>query len=235
MSENEFISKLESIGIKLSDVQIEKFRKYLNFLLEYNEHCNLTAIKTFEEVYLKHFYDSLLLLKFKTLGDETVLDIGSGAGFPGVPLKIVCPNINLTCLDSNGKKTKFLELLKSELSIDFEVVNTRAEEYIIDNREKFDYVVSRAVSNMPVLCELTIPFVKIGGEVIAYKGVGDEDSGEFAISVLGGEIKDIFIDQLPKENSMRRFICIQKKCKTDMEYPRRYDKILKKPLQNLKK
>ena len=235
MSESEFISKVKELGYDLSDEQIKQFRLYCNFLIEYNEHCNLTAIKTNEEIYLKHFYDSLLILKYRNFDNKSVLDIGSGAGFPGVPLKIVCPLIDLTCLDSNGKKAQFLILLKEKLGVHFEVVNERAEDYARVSREKFDYVISRAVSSMPVLCELAVPVIKVGGELIAYKGAKTEDSGEYAVKVLGAEIINIYEDSLPFENAKRTFICIQKKCKTDPIYPRRYEKILKKPLQNLQK
>lgn len=233
MNEKEFIDALENIGIKLSDKQIEQFKIYLNYLIEYNQHCNLTAIKTVQEIYLKHFFDSLLLLKYRDFDKGKILDIGSGPGFPGVPIKIVRPEISLTCLDSNGKKTQFLLSLKTKLGIDFDVINDRAENYINGKREAFDYVVSRAVSNLPVLCELSIPFVKIGGEVIAYKGMEEINSAEFAIKELGATIKDIYYDELPFEKSKRTFVCIQKKCKTNETYPRRYDKIIKKPLQNL--
>lgn len=235
MSEKEFIDSLKILNIELSDKQIEQFRNYLSFLVEYNEHCNLTSIKTTEEIYLKHFYDSLMILKYRHFDSEKVLDIGSGAGFPGVPLKIVCPNIYLTCLDSNGKKTQFLLILQKKINCTFEVINDRAEDYVKEKREFFDYVISRAVTNMPVLCELSIPFVKIGGEVIAYKGTLAEDTGEYASETLGGFIKDIYHDELPFEKSKRTFICIQKKCRTDVTYPRRYDKIIKKPLQILQK
>lgn len=190
MSEKEFIQSLSDIGISLTDEQVIQFKKYAEFLLEYNSHTNLTAIKTIEDVYLKHFYDSLLLLKFVELDNEKILDIGCGAGFPGVPLKIVLPNLKLVCLDSNGKKTKFLEELKSVLGVDYEVINDRAENYVKNTRESFDIVTSRAVTNMPVLAELSLPFVKVNGKFIAYKGMIDEtiENGLFAIETLGGSL-----------------------------------------------
>ena len=126
-------------------------------------------------------------------------------------------------------------LLREKLGIDFEVVNERAEVYAFSKKEYYDVVISRAVSNMPVLCELSIPFVKINGEIIAYKGIVDGDNGEYASKVLGAEIKNVYYDKLPIDDANRAFICIQKKCKTSDIYPRRYDKIVKKPLQNLVK
>ena len=235
MTETEFINEVEKLGIKLNQGQIEQFRIYLNYLIEYNQHCNLTAIKDPDEVYLKHFYDSLMILKYRKFDNKNVLDIGSGAGFPGVPLKVVCPNINLTCLDSNGKKTQFLLMLRKKLNLNYDIVNARAEEYIVKKREFYDYVISRAVSNVAVICELSIPYLKIGGEAIAYRGANDEDFGEYACKIMGAKIKDIYFDILPYENAKRTFICIYKERKTDLIYPRRYDKILKKPLQNLEK
>ena len=235
MNEETFVEKVKDLGYILSEQQIKQFKIYCDFLTEYNKHCNLTAIKTENEIYLKHFYDSLMILKYKKFNNEKIIDIGSGAGFPGVPIKIICPDIDLICLDANGKKTQFLKLLKEKLNIDFDVVNVRAEDYAQRNRELFNYVVTRAVSSMPILCELTIPIIKVGGELIAYKGASSEDTGEYAASILGAEIKNIYEDKLPFENAKRTFICIQKKCQTDPIFPRRYEKILKKPLQNLEK
>lgn len=235
MTECEFYDELKKINIVLNEEQKKQFSVYLNFLIEYNKHCNLTAIKTDEEIYLKHFFDSLMILKYRNFVNECILDLGSGPGFPGVPLKIVCPDIELTCLDSNGKKTQFLLKLRERLNISFEVINLRAEDYIKEKREYYDYVVSRAFSNMPILCELSIPFLKIGGELIAYKGLYDDGDGVYAINLLGGKLENIYCDKLPYENSNRAFVCVQKKCKTEIIYPRRYDRILKKPLQNLEK
>lgn len=235
MTEKEFIDSLKIINIVLNDTQLKQFKTYLNFLIDYNQKCNLTAIKTSDEIYLKHFYDSLLILKYRFFEGEKILDLGSGPGFPGVPLKIVCPDIKLTCLDSNGKKTQFLLQLREKLGLDFEVINSRAEDFVKNRREYYDYVVSRAFSNMPVLCELAIPFVKVNGEVIAYKSDISKDDGTYAANELGALIKDVYVDSLPIENSKRTFVCVQKKCKTNVIYPRRYDKILKKPLQNVEK
>ncbi len=233
MSEQDFIFELSKIGVEVSEEQLVKFSEYANFLLEYNQHTNLTAIRTLEEVYLKHFYDSLLGAKYFDFEGKSLLDIGSGAGFPGVPLKICFPSLELTVLDSNGKKTKFLEDLKNVLDLDFTVINDRAEKYILTKRESFDVVTSRAVTAMPVLSELSIPFVKVGGYFLPYKGKLSDDleQGEYAIKILGGTLERVEECTLPYEGSTRTFVFVNKKCKTDEEFPRVFDKINKKPLQ----
>lgn len=233
MSEQQFIEELGKIGIGLNETQINMFSKYADFLLEYNRHTNLTAIRSKDEVYLKHFFDSLLGAKYFDFTNKSLLDIGSGAGFPGVPLKICFPSIELTVLDSNGKKTKFLEELKNKLNLDFLVINERAEKYILTKRESFDVVTSRAVTAMPILSELSIPFVKVGGYFLPYKGKLNEDieQGELAIETLGGTLERVEECTLPYEGSTRTFIFVNKKCKTCEEFPRVFDKIIKKPLQ----
>ena len=235
MKENDFIQELMEIGIELNEKQIKQFSDYADFLLEYNSHTNLTAIRNRDDVYLKHFFDSLLISKFKKFENEKILDIGSGAGFPGVVLKIVYPEIKLTVLDANGKKCKFLEQLKLKLNIEYTVINDRAENYVKSDRETFDIVVSRAVSAMPILSELALPFVKVNGYFIAYKGQIDEkiENGSFAIDTLGGKVTNIFSTNLPVEKSVRTFVFVNKKCKTEGIYPRLFDKMQKKPLQKL--
>lgn len=233
MSEDEFIYELSRHGISLSNNQVESFRKYAEFLLEYNQHTNLTAIRNIEDVYLKHFYDSIIGLNYFEAKGKTLLDIGSGAGFPGVVLKIVEPTINLTLLDSNGKKTKFLDQLSAKLDIEFEVINDRAEKYVSYRREYYDIVTGRAVTAMPVLAELSLPFVKVGGLFIAYKGQLDDtiENGLYAIEILGGEVLKVSKTLLPREGSVRTFVVVNKKRKTDDQFPRNFDKINKKPLQ----
>lgn len=237
MSEKEFVKYLKEIGIELSKEQKKQFKKYAEFLLEYNRHTNLTAIRTVEDVYLLHFYDSILMSKYHDVKGKKILDIGSGAGFPGVPLKICFPDINLTVLDSNGKKTEFLNLLKKELDIKYSVINDRAEKYVLKKREYFDIVTSRAVTAMPTLAELSIPFVKLDGFFIPYKGLLEEDleGGKDAIEILGGEVVRVVETLLPVKNATRSFVFVQKKCQTSDEYPRSFDKISKKPLQKIDK
>ena len=234
MNETEFINELKKIDIILTHNQINKFKIYYEYLIEYNKHTNLTSITTKEDVYLKHFYDSCLLTKTIDFNNiNTMLDIGCGAGFPGIVIKILFPNIKLTLLDSNNKKTKFCESLSTLLELDnVEIVNKRAEEYIIEKREYFDIVSARAVKNLPVLIELSIPYVKQNGYFIAMKSDYEEElnNSKNGIKVLGAEyIKTININ-LPNNTGIRNFILIKKINKTNPKYPRNYSQIIKKPL-----
>lgn len=234
MNETEFINELKKIDIILTQNQINKFKIYYEYLIEYNKHTNLTSITTKEDVYLKHFYDSCLLTKTIDFNNiNTMLDIGCGAGFPGIVIKILFPNIKLTLLDSNNKKTKFCESLSKLLELDnVEIVNKRAEEYIVEKREYFDIVSARAVKNLPVLIELSIPYVKQNEYFIAMKSDYEEElnNSKNGIKVLGAEyIKTININ-LPNNTGIRNFILIKKINKTNPKYPRNYSQIIKKPL-----
>ena len=234
MNETEFIKELKNIDIILTQNQINKFKIYYEYLIEYNKHTNLTSITTKEDIYLKHFYDSCLLTKTIDFNNiNTMLDIGCGAGFPGIVIKILFPNIKLTLLDSNNKKTKFCESLSKLLELDnVEIVNKRAEEYILEKREFFDIVSARAVKNLPVLIELSIPYVKQNGYFIAMKSDYEEElnKSKNGIKVLGAEyIKTININ-LPNNTGIRNFILIKKTNKTNPKYPRNYSQIIKKPL-----
>lgn len=239
MNKEEFIRELNKINIQLEEKQLKQLEIYKDFLIEYNTHTNLTAIKTPDDIYLKHFYDSLTiteLIDFKTCNN--LLDIGTGAGFPGVVLKILYPHLNLTLLDSNGKKIEFLRQLIQKLNLDnVALINDRAEDYIKNKRESFDIVTARAVSNMTIITELCLPYVKINGYFIAMKGSNEDEIIESspAIKILGGQIEKNKKITLPKEESTRQLICIKKQYKTPLEYPRRYDKIIKKPLKNINK
>lgn len=234
MNETEFIKELKNIDIILTQNQINKFKIYYEYLIEYNKHTNLTSITTKEDVYLKHFYDSCLLTKTIDFNNiDTMLDIGCGAGFPGIVIKILFPNIKLTLLDSNNKKTKFCESLSKLLELDnVEIINKRAEEYIVEKREFFDIVSARAVKNLPVLIELSIPYVKQNGYFIAMKSDYEEElnKSKNGIKVLGAKyIKTININ-LPNNTGIRNFILIKKTNKTNPKYPRNYSQIIKKPL-----
>lgn len=234
MNETEFINELKNIDIILTQNQINKFKIYYEYLIEYNKHTNLTSITTKEDVYLKHFYDSCLLTKTIDFNNiDNMLDIGCGAGFPGIVIKILFPNIKLTLLDSNNKKTKFCESLSKLLELDnVKIINKRAEEYIIEKREYFDIVSARAVKNLPVLIELSIPYVKQNGYFIAMKSDYEEElnNSKNGIKVLGAEyIKTININ-LPNNTGIRNFILIKKINKTNPKYPRNYSQIIKKPL-----
>lgn len=235
MNKNEFIKELELLGIKLSDEQLNKLEIYCEFLLEYNKHTNLTAIKEKEQVYLKHFYDSLTIVKAIDLSKSSnLLDIGTGAGFPGMVIKIVFPELEITLLDSNNKKIKFLQELSKKLNLNkINFYHGRAEEFCQKNRESFDIVTARAVSNMSTLSELCIPLVKKEGYFIALKGSNIEELKEAnnGIKKLGGIVEKNVILSLPIEDSQRHIIVIKKIEKTPNIYPRRYEKIIKNPLK----
>lgn len=235
MNKEQFIEELNKIGINPTEEQLAQLEEYANFLLDYNTKTNLTAIREKDQVYLKHFYDSLTIVKAIDLTKVTnLIDIGTGPGFPGVVVKILFPNLEITLLDSNNKKIEFLKQLVDKLKlINIHIISGRAEEFIKDNREKYDIVTSRAVSNLPVLSELCIPFVKVDGYFIAMKGQAETEINEslYAIPELGGKIEENIKFYLPIENSERNIIKIKKIKPTNQKYPRRYDKITKNPLK----
>ena len=235
MNIEEFINETKKLGIDVTGEQLEKLEIYCNFLLEYNTHTNLTAIKNREEVYLKHFYDSLTLVKSIDLTSiENLLDIGTGAGFPGIVLKIFVPNLQIYLVDSNNKKTKFLNELKNKLNVDkVEVINNRIENITSRFINSIDVVTARAVTNLPVLVELALPLVKVNKYFIAMKGNAQEEleNSEYAITYLGGKIEDVKEFDLPHDAGKRMLITIQKTQKSELNKLRPYEKIVKKPLQ----
>ncbi len=230
---NNFENLVKDLGISITKEMLEKLEIYANFLLEYNEHTNLTAIKTKEEVYIKHFYDSLTLTKIAKFNTESLLDVGTGAGFPGLVLSIVFPNLKVTLLDSNNKKIKFLEECIKKLNLtNVTVIYSRAEDYTKENREKFDYVTSRAVANLRVLLEINIPALKVGGYFLAMKGNVEEEEKESinALTKLHCKILTKEEFELPLESGHRTLLKIEKENQTDNMYPRTYDKIKKNSL-----
>ena len=234
MNKEEFIKQLAKDNIKIDDKTLEQLNIYKDFLIEYNKHTNLTAIKDEEDIYLKHFYDSIIVSKYYQFKNQKILDIGTGAGFPGMVLKIFFPDLKLTLLDSNNKKIKFLNELCEKLKIkDINTICERAEDYCRKNRELFDIVTSRAVSNLTTLSELSIPFVKKGGYFIPLKGGNKEEieSAQDAISILGGTIEKEYYYSLPIEESKRTILLIKKNKNTPNLYPRQYSKIIKNPLK----
>ena len=237
MTIDKFIEELKKINIVLTDDQLEKFKKYADFLLEYNKTTNLTAIRDIEGVYLKHFYDSLLVFNNDIIDYSKVnnlIDVGTGAGFPGIVIKIIQPHINVTLLDSNNKKTTFLKELVKVLDLDnVIVVNDRAENFVNENRQKFDISIARAVSELRVIAELCLPLTKINGYFVALKGsyVSEIKQASIAIEKLNSEIVSIQERQLPIENSYRSIIYIRNNKKIDDIYPRRYEQIIKKALK----
>ncbi len=233
MNKEEFISALKSLNINMTDKVLTDLDTYYKMLISYNSHTNLTRITEENEVYLKHFYDSLTLVKAINLNNQTLLDIGTGAGFPGLVLKIVFPNLKVTLVDSLNKRITFLKSVIEKLNLkDIEAIHTRAEEYVLNKRESFDIVTSRAVANMSILSELCIPFVKIGGYFISMKADSKEELkiAETAIKTLGGVLKDNIIFKLPHDAGTRTLIKIEKIVKTSVKYPRKFNEIKKKPL-----
>lgn len=233
MTKEELYLELKKLGINLTDKQKEQLEIYKDFLIEYNKHTNLTRIIDENDIYLKHFYDSLTIVKYIDLSNKnTLLDIGTGAGFPGMVLKIVYPNLDVTLLDSNNKKIKFLKQLSEKLNININAIQARSEEYIKEKREFFDVVTSRAMANLRVLLELSIPYVKINGNFIAMKANASEELKEAGNTheKLGAKLSSIQEFELLKENSKRTIIVYDKINKTDIKYPRKYDIIIKKAI-----
>jgi len=233
MTKEELYLELEKLGITLTDKQKEQLEIYKDFLIEYNKHTNLTRIIDENDIYLKHFYDSLTIVKYIDLSNKkTLLDIGTGAGFPGMVLKIVYPNLEVTLLDSNNKKITFLKQLSEKLNVKVNTIQARSEEYIKEKREYFDVVTSRAMANLRVLLELSIPYVKINGNFIAMKANASEELKEAGNTheKLGAKLSSIQEFELIKENSKRTIIVYDKINKTDTKYPRKYDIIIKKAI-----
>ena len=177
MKKDEFLKELEKINITLTENQILKLEKFYELLVIWNEKINLTTILKEEDVYLKHFYDSLTLIKVIDLNKElTLLDVGTGAGFPGIVLKIVFPNLKITLLDSMNKRISYLNEIIKELDLkDIDTVCSRVEDYALKNREKYDIVVCRAVAHLEILVEITLPLVKVNGYFIAMKSNANEE------------------------------------------------------------
>jgi 16S rRNA (guanine527-N7)-methyltransferase len=218
-------------GIELDQKKAQLFEKYYDLLVEYNKRFNLTAITERNEVYLKHFVDSALAIEF--INGGSLIDIGSGGGFPAIPIKIMNPDIELTMLEATGKKCEFLKTVALELGLDgVTVLNGRAEDLAKDvrYRERFDYCTARAVARLNTLSEYCLPFVKVGGSFIALKGDAEEEirEAENAIKVLGGSIK--FSKNYLLSGAKRCIIQIKKIKATDKKYPRGNGKERKNPL-----
>ncbi|MDD6988055.1 16S rRNA (guanine(527)-N(7))-methyltransferase RsmG [Ruminococcus sp.] len=222
--------------IQLTENQLEQLEKYFKLLVEWNEKINLTAITDEQGVAVKHFADSLSLFNYVDIPENsTIIDVGTGAGFPGIVLKIARPDIRLTLLDSLQKRLNFLDTVLSELSLDAVLIHSRAEDggQDIDLRESFDFVVSRAVARLNVLAEYCIPYVRLSGNFIAMKGPDAENEiadGRKAVQTLGGKIKNIHTFSLALDGGERTIIEIEKIAPTPDKYPRSYGKIKAKPL-----
>ena len=232
-----FESKLNELGITLTDNQKEQFVKFYELLVEWNKVMNLTGITEYEEVNEKHFVDSLSIVKAIDINKvETVIDVGTGAGFPGIPLKIAFPHLNVVLLDSLNKRIKFLNAVIDELGLQgIETIHGRAEDFAkqTDYREQFDLCVSRAVANLATLSEYCIPYVKKNGLFVPYKSGEIEDELEQskkAVHVLGGKIQDVVKFQLPGSEIGRSFVIINKLQNTAKKYPRKAGLPSKEPI-----
>ena len=231
----DFVQRLKDFNIKINDEQIKKFMNYMNLLLEWNEKINLTAITQPDEVKLKHFVDSLTVLKYIN-DDDKVIDIGTGAGFPGIPLKIMKGNTKITLLDSLNKRINFLNIVIETLNLrNIQAIHGRAEEIARNKlyREKYDVAVSRAVANLSTLTEYMLPFVKVGGKCICMKGanVNEElERAQNAIKELGGEIERVDNFYLSDNDNERNIIVIKKVKETNPKYPRKAGTPSKEPL-----
>lgn len=225
------------IGVILTEKQREQFLRYYEILLEWNQFMNLTAITEYEDVVLKHFVDSLALCRVCDFSkNKTLLDIGTGAGFPGIPLKIVFPEMKIILLDSLNKRVKFLNHVIEELGLSLiSAIHGRAEDYARQKeyREQFDFCVSRAVANLATLSEYCIPYVKVGGLFVAYKSGKSEEEvrqSKKAVSVLGGGLKEVREFILPDSDISRSFVIIEKEKPTAKKYPRKAGIPVKEPI-----
>lgn len=244
-----FIKYLNEFNIELSDFQLQQFEDYYDLLIEWNSFMNLTAITDFDEVLIKHFVDSVSLVKAVDLKQKRIrlIDIGTGAGFPGIPLKIVFPDINIVLLDSLSKRIKFLdEVIKKLAMANILTIHGRAEDYAKqpDYRESFDLCVSRAVANLSTLSEYCIPFVKVNGQFISYKSenitktsvkikngeMNEMEAASKAISILGGKVKEQIEFYLPDSHIYRNLVVIDKIKETPKKYPRKAGLPAKEPL-----
>lgn len=231
----ELIIQAKKIDVILDEEQIQKFYKYMELLLEWNEKINLTAIVEPRDVILKHFVDSLTICK-ELQKNKTLADIGTGAGFPGIPVKILRPDLDITLIDSLNKRVNFLTMVIEALKLEKIIaLHGRIEDFGKNKkyREKFDYVTSRAVANLSTLSEYMIPLVKIGGKCICMKGSNiDEElkNAEKAIKILGGKIEKVDTFLLPDTDMGRNIILIKKEKATPNKYPRKAGTPAKEPI-----
>jgi len=230
----------EKIGINLKKNHLEKFSRYLDLLIEWNQKINLTSLKTNREIIIKHFLDSLTCIKvidlYSNIEIISMIDIGTGAGFPGIPIKIVCPLNKLFLMEARKKKSIFLEKLIKELNLKWvRILEGRAENFgrCQEHREKYDIVISRAVAPLNILSEYCLPLARLGGLFIAQKGrsyKGELEKGVKAIQFLGGELIKVEKIQIPFMGQDRYLLVINKKKNTPLEYPRKEGLPQKRPL-----
>lgn len=233
MTKEEFIKELQKINVISNEETLTKLNEYYNILKEENQKYNLTRITEKEEVYLKHFFDSLTITKIINITNQNTCDLGSGAGFPGLVLAIFFPQAQLTLIESNSKKCHFLNLVKDKLQLEnVNIINTRIEEYAKEHRELFDIVTARAVAPLKHLLEYGIPLVKVNGYFIAMKSNVEKEETNIKnyLTKLNILEKQRIIFTLPYEESLRTLIKYQKEKETNKKYPRKYNEILKKEI-----
>ena len=224
-------ASLPAIGLPLPSETVQTLCDFGEAVVQQNEVMNLTAITAPTQVAKLHLLDSLTVLKAAPLAGKTLIDVGCGAGFPGVPLKIACPEVKLTLLDSLGKRVAWLAQILPQLGVDANCVTARAEEYALQHREEFDYATSRAVARLNILLELTAPFVKVGGAVLAMKGAAAREElseAKSAIAKLGLQVENVV--DFPVDDTAHAVIVLRKVRPTPAQYPRRFAKIKQNPL-----
>ena len=232
MTKQQFIEAIQQLGLQLTTAQVEQFQKYMHLLVEWNEKMNLTAITEEEQVWEKHFYDSIL--PFSHLSFETMCDVGSGAGFPGIPVQILFPQVHMTLVEPLQKRCRFLNEVKEQLELkNLTVVNARAEDFAKEKREQFDIVSARAVAKLSILLELCVPLVKKEGTMVALKGkngMEELEQAKKAISVLGIQLENEETSTI-EDDATRINLYFRKIKNTPAKYPRAYGQIKKKPLE----
>ena len=225
------MAELPTLGLSLREDQIDRLCRFGALLLKQNQVMNLTAITEPTAVARLHFLDSLALLREEALAGKTLIDIGCGAGFPGVPLAIAEPSLQVTLLDSLQKRVNWLKTILPELGVDATCVAARAEEYVAEHREAYDVATSRAVARLNILSELCLPYVKVGGKFLALKGAmaqAEADEAKTAIEALGGRLAEI--REYPVGEAIHRIVVVEKVRPTPKAYPRKFAKIKQQPL-----
>ena len=225
------MAELPTLGLSLREDQIDRLCRFGQLLLQQNQVMNLTAITEPTAVARLHFLDSLALLREEALAGKTLIDIGCGAGFPGVPLAIAEPTLHVTLLDSLQKRVNWLKTILPELGVDATCVAARAEEYVAEHREAYDVATSRAVARLNILSELCLPYVKVGGKFLALKGAmaqAEADEAKTAIEALGGRLSEI--REYPVGEATHRIVVVEKVRLTPKAYPRKFAKIKQQPL-----
>lgn len=232
-----FLRGLKEIGLeKLSKEQERRFNIYLRELQSWNKKFNLTAYEKERDIIIYHFLDSLLPLPHFPLKEGKLIDIGTGAGFPGIPLKIVQESFSLYLLEANRKRLSFLKNLREKIGVEFEIIEGRAEDIakLPEHRENYDLAVARAVASLPVLLEYSLPFLRIGGYLISYKGpklMEEVDMAKKAMAILGGRLENVIEKELPFSGEKRMFAIFLKERSTPPNYPRRTGIPAKRPIK----